>query len=74
LIDVRQIGPDSERDISGVCSACGAVLFAALGDDEVPNPQRLQAKLERTLEKHVAEAHAEPRQSSVQNSEETEAS
>src|ERR1700676_5224808 len=30
LIDVRQVGPDKERDISGVCSACGVILLARL--------------------------------------------
>ena len=35
LIDVRQIGPDSERDISARCSACGVVLIARLDNREV---------------------------------------
>jgi hypothetical protein len=35
VIDVRQIGPDSERDISGRCSACGVVLIARLDNREV---------------------------------------
>lgn len=33
LIDVRQIEPDKERDISGACSACGAILLARLRKD-----------------------------------------
>jgi len=35
LIDVRQIGPDSERDISGRCTACGVVVIARLDNGRV---------------------------------------
>lgn len=58
LIDVRQIGPDKERDISGVCSACGATLLARLRNDvEKPTPERLHSELEAVFERHAAEKH-----------------
>jgi hypothetical protein len=59
LSDVRQIGPISERDISGVCSACGVTLLARLDDYEAekPTPVRLRAMLERVFERHVADKH-----------------
>jgi hypothetical protein len=59
LSDVRQIGPNSERDISGVCSACGVVLIARLddGDPEQPTPERLRAELEKVFERHLADKH-----------------
>jgi hypothetical protein len=53
LIDVRQIGPNSERDISGRCSACGAVLIARL--DYWENADHLRSKLEKLFERHVTE-------------------
>lgn len=55
LIDVRQIGPQSERDISGRCSVCGAVLIARLDNWEAVNPQRLRDKLEKVFSRHIAE-------------------
>jgi hypothetical protein len=42
LLDIRQIGPDSEKDISGKCSACGDYLLAGLEESEKPNPERLR--------------------------------
>ena len=55
LIDVRQIGPNSERDISGRCSACGVVLIARLDHWESAAPQPLRNKLDKLFERHVAE-------------------
>ena len=58
LIDVRQIGPDKERDISGVCSACGAILLARLRNGiEKPTPEHLHAELETVSRRHVAKEH-----------------
>jgi hypothetical protein len=60
LIDVRQVGPDKERDISGVCSACGVVLLARLRvDAEKPTSERLHVELETAFERHLAEKHPE---------------
>jgi hypothetical protein len=55
LVDVRQIGPKSERDISGCCSVCSAVLIARLDNSEEANPRHLRDKLERLFDRHVAE-------------------
>ena len=55
LIDVRQIGPQSERDISGRCSVCGVVLIARLDNWEDVSPPRLRDKLERVFTRHIAE-------------------
>jgi CheY-like chemotaxis protein len=58
LIDVRQIGPDKERDVSGVCSACGATVLARLRNSaEKPTSGSLRAELEAVFERHVAEKH-----------------
>ena len=56
LIDVRQIGPHSERDISGRCSACRAVLIARLDNSEDLKPRQLRDKLERLFARHIAES------------------
>ena len=55
LIDVRQIGPNSERDISGRCSACGVVLIARLSHSEDPTPELLRNKLEKLFQRHAGE-------------------
>jgi hypothetical protein len=55
LVDVRQIGPDSKRDISGRCSACGVVLIARLNHLEDALPELLRKKLDKLFERHVAE-------------------
>jgi len=55
LVDVRQIGPHSERDISGRCSACGAVLIARLDNSEDVKPKQLRDKLERLFARHIDE-------------------
>ena len=55
LIDVRQIGPNSERDISGRCSACGAVLITRLDHWENAAPELLRKKLDKLFERHLAE-------------------
>src|SRR5271170_5129303 len=58
LNDVRQIGPNGEREISGVCANCGVVLLAWLNDsDAEATPAGLRAKLERVFGRHVAEKH-----------------
>lgn len=56
LVDVRQIGPKSERDISGRCSACGTVLIARLDDSEDATPQQLRDKIKKLFARHVAES------------------
>ena len=55
LTDIRQIGPDSERHISGVCSACGTVLFARIGDREPIG--KLRVALTTVFQTHLAEQH-----------------
>jgi hypothetical protein len=55
LIDVRQIGPGSERDISGRCSACGVVLIARLDNRESSNLEALRNKLEKLFARHLDE-------------------
>lgn len=55
LIDVRQIGPKSERDISGRCSACGVVLIARLEHWENAASDLLRKKLDKLFERHLAE-------------------
>jgi CheY-like chemotaxis protein len=58
LIDVRQIGPNQERDVSGACSVCGAVVLARLRNSaEKPTSGSLRAELEAVFERHVAEKH-----------------
>jgi hypothetical protein len=53
LTDVRQIGPNSERDISGRCSACGVVLIARLDNWAEAKPELLRAKLETLFARHL---------------------
>jgi hypothetical protein len=53
LTDVRQIGPNSERDISGRCSACGVVLIARLDNWEDAKPELLKNKLEKLFARHL---------------------
>jgi len=55
LIDVRQIGPNSERDISGRCSACGVILIARLDHWENAAPELLRNKLDKLFARHLAE-------------------
>lgn len=55
LIDVRQIGPQSERDISGRCSACGVVLIARLDKSEEIKPELLRGKLDKLFNRHLSE-------------------
>jgi len=56
LVDVRQIGPKSERDISGRCSACDAVVIARLDSSEDPKPDKLRERLENVFARHLAES------------------
>ena len=58
LVDVRQLGPEGERHLSGVCSACGLILLTRVGPAEAMDTASLRAKLERSFEKHVTEEHA----------------
>jgi ferredoxin len=59
LVDVRQIGPNSECDISGRCSVCGVILIARLnsrGDaTAIERREQLENKLERLFDRHVSE-------------------
>ena len=54
LVDVRQIGPKSERDISGRCSACNAVMIARLDNCEELKPEKLRERLENVFARHLA--------------------
>ena len=60
LTDVRQIGPGSERQISGVCSACGTTLLARLNDKDEPNRDQLEARLKKVFDDHLARDHGHP--------------
>jgi hypothetical protein len=60
LVDVRQIGPDRERDISGKCSSCGVTLITRLDDCEGVTPNRLTEKLENLFARHLSEKHISP--------------
>jgi hypothetical protein len=55
LIDVRQIGPESERDISGRCSACGVFLIARLDKAEKTTPELLRDRLDKLFNRHLTE-------------------
>jgi hypothetical protein len=55
LVDVRQIGPRSERDISGRCSACGVVLIARLENWEDAKPAQLEERLGKLFTRHITE-------------------
>ena len=54
LVDVRQIGPKSERDISGKCSVCDTVMIARLDNWEEAKPEKLRERLEKVFARHVA--------------------
>lgn len=54
LVDVRQIGPKSERDISGRCSACDTVMIARLDNSEKPEAEKLRERLEKVFARHLA--------------------
>jgi hypothetical protein len=53
LTDVRQIGPNSERDISGRCSACGVVPITRLDIWQDAKADRLRDKLEKLFARHL---------------------
>ena len=58
FIDVRQIGPNRERDISGVCATCGTVLLTRLEDKaQGPIAEHLHAKLAALFDLHVQKEH-----------------
>jgi len=54
LVDVRQIGPKSERDTSGRCSVCDTILIARLDNWEQAEPEKLRERLENVFARHVA--------------------
>jgi hypothetical protein len=54
LMDVRQIGPKSERDISARCSVCDTVMIARLDNSEEPKPEKLLERLEQVFARHLA--------------------
>jgi hypothetical protein len=58
LVDIRQIGPKSERDISGRCSACGVVLIARLDNWDDAKPAQLRERLESLFTRHIAECES----------------
>jgi hypothetical protein len=59
LKDIRQIGPKRDRNISGICSACGTALLAWLQDSETAKPS-LPDRLDVVFKAHVAECHPRP--------------
>jgi hypothetical protein len=59
LRDIRQIGPDSERDISGICSECGTALLARVDTKMIPSRSRLEEALRSVFIRHTAEQHEE---------------
>jgi len=59
LKDIRQIGPKRDRNISGICSACGTALLAWLEDSEAAKPS-LPDRLDAVFKAHVAECHPRP--------------
>ncbi|HEY6183972.1 MAG TPA: hypothetical protein VIW67_17120 [Terriglobales bacterium] len=67
LLDVRQIGPNRERDISGVCSTCQTTLLVTLNSPKIPSRDELEAALLDVFSHHVTEFHAEANQQNVEN-------
>jgi hypothetical protein len=57
LRDHRARGPDRDRQISGVCSACGDTLLEWLETDAKPDPKALRERIEILFERHVEECH-----------------
>lgn len=57
LQDVRQIGPNRHRDISGRCSGCGDILFARFDGSERPVQSALVDRLIAAFAWHVAVRH-----------------
>jgi hypothetical protein len=58
VVDVRQIGPDSERFVSGRCSECGDYLLATLSKPVPPRAELLTLTLEALFKKHLADCNA----------------
>lgn len=56
LTDIRRIGPNSDRDISAVCSACGTTLLAQLNSTAQPDSDKLLTELEMVFEKHLTQS------------------
>jgi hypothetical protein len=59
LKDMRHIGPESEKNISGVCSACGVTLLAWLEESDPCGPA-LVNRIQELFKLHVAEYHPHP--------------
>jgi hypothetical protein len=57
--DVRQIGPGSERHISGICKKCGTTLLASLDEKTAPTQALLNANLEIVFKRHVLTEHTQ---------------
>lgn len=59
LRDVRQIGPASECQISGICSACGDVLLSRIDEKIFKNPtqEQLRESLDIVFDRHVVQSH-----------------
>jgi len=57
LLDVRQIGPNNERDISGVCSICRTIFLTGVRAPKIPSREQLEDALLDVFQRHVAEAH-----------------
>jgi hypothetical protein len=58
LTGIHQHGPDRERAIFGLCSACGYTLIARLDEGVESSPELLRIKLDKVFEQHKAEYHA----------------
>lgn len=57
LVDIRQIGPNSEHDISGVCSACKTILLIRVDSPKLPTSEQLEDALLKLFQRHAREAH-----------------
>ena len=65
LVDVRQIGPKSERDISGRCSVCNTVMIARLDTSEEAKIEKLRERLEKVFARHLAATGCSNRESAA---------
>ncbi len=57
LTDIRQIGPNSERHISGICSSCGTVLLNCVNSPKVPTRKQLEDALLDVFHRHLNDLH-----------------
>ena len=58
LRDIRQLGPNSERDISGICSCCSTTLLTRMDSASVPTRSQLEQTLHSLFLRHINEEHA----------------